>query len=138
MVQKLSKNGQTKPQVKGLFYHRASGQFFAYIGYHSKVRIDPDTGARIRTRTRTTCYFGTDPSEAVAKFYETKSEWQRVVAAERKQFEIQRDWWAEDEDFPGLGRFKPCWPEGGRDHRKVVTWDERVRGFAEMMDARRE
>ena len=54
MPRKIAKKAPTKPQVEGLFYHRPSGQYFAYIGYHKKTEIDQATDREIKSRVRTT------------------------------------------------------------------------------------
>jgi hypothetical protein len=133
MPQKVAKKGSTKPQVEGLFYHRPSGQYFAYIGYHEKTEIEPKTRRRIERRVRTTCYFGTDRAEAVAKFYQMKGEWQRVIAAERKQYEEEKAWKSAN-DLPPPGRFKPCWPKEGRDHQAVRTWADKIQRFSASIE----
>jgi len=133
MLQKAAKKARTKPQVKGLFYHRPSSQYFAYIGYHERTEIDPITDNKIESRVRTTCYFGTDPTEAVAKFYQVKGEWHRVIAAEREQYEEQKAWKSANE-LPPPARFKPIWPKEARDHRMVRLRADRVKQVADFFE----
>jgi hypothetical protein len=82
---------------------------------------------------RTTCYFGTDEKEAIAQFYQTKSEWQRVVAAEQREYEQERAWKLAN-NLPSPSRFKPCWPKEGRNHQSVRRWSDRINGLVEYFE----
>jgi len=89
MKKRTKSKKNPKAPVRGMFLHRASGQFIAYIGNHKTTKLDRKSNAEVVSRHRTTHYFGFDPTAACAKFYAIKAEWERVVAAERKRDQVK-------------------------------------------------
>lgn len=124
--------GRAPPPIEGIFLHRASGQWIASIGYHEKTETD-ERGRQYERRIRTTHYLGRDPIHTPARYYQIKSEWQRVVAAERKRYEEQRAWKLAN-GLPPLGRFKPNWPKGCRAADCVRPWSETVQQVTEHLE----